>query len=251
MTPNGTIRIVPTFEHVADAAATGFGEAARAAVSARGVFRVCLAGGSTPRPLYDRLTGDAGRGIPWPRLRAYFGDERCVPPGHADSNYGMARAALLDRVPIRPDGVYRIPGELGSGAAADVYEQTLRETLAEPDARFDLVLLGMGSDGHTASLFPHASALRVTDRWCVDATAPAAPTERVTLTVPILNAARRIVFLVSGKEKAAAIRAVLCGPHDPDRLPAQAIRPHDGELLWLLDEPAASDLPPSLGVRDS
>ncbi len=248
MTPERTIRVFPSPDDLVVAAAALFGETARAAIAARGVFRVCLAGGSTPRELYRRLAGDLGRDVSWPTALVYFGDERCVPPDHPDSNYGMARAAMLDRVPVRLNRVFRIPGEFGFGTAADVYEQTLRETLVGPDPRFDLVLLGLGADGHTASLFPHAPALHVTDRWCVGAVAPAEPKERVTLTLPILNASRCVVFLVTGKQKAGAAGAVLCGPRDPDRLPAQAVVPSDGGLFWLLDAAAASDLPPSVGV---
>ncbi len=251
MTPERTIRVFPSPDDLAVTAAALFSETARAAASARGEFRVCLAGGSTPKTLYRRLAGDLGRDVPWPSVCVYFGDERCVPPDHPDSIYGMARAALLDRVPVRPECIFRIPGEFGLGTASDAYEQTLRETLAAADGRFDLVLLGLGADGHTASLFPNTPALHVTDRWCVGAVAPVVPKERITLTLPILNAARRIVFLVTGKEKADAVRAVLCGPRDPDRLPAQAIQPIDGSFFWLLDESAASDLPQSLGIRRS
>ncbi|MBN1511261.1 MAG: 6-phosphogluconolactonase [Phycisphaerae bacterium] len=251
MTPERTIRVFPSPDGLAVAAAALFSETARAAASARGDSRVCLAGGSTPKGLYRRLAGDLGRDVPWPSVCAYFGDERCVPPDHPDSNYGMARATLLDRVPVRPECIFRIPGELGLGTAADTYEQTLRETLVAADGRFDLVLLGLGTDGHTASLFSQTPALHVTDRWCTGAVAPTAPKERVTLTLPILNAGRRVVFLVTGKEKAGVVRAVLCGPRDPDRFPAQAIQPTDGSLFWLLDESAASDLPQSLGVRRS
>ncbi len=248
MTPERTIRVFPSPDDLAVAAAALFSETARAAVASRGEFRVCLAGGSTPKGLYRRLAGDLGRDVPWPSVCVYFGDERCVPPDHPDSNYGMARSALLDRLPVSPNGVFRIPGEFGLGTASDTYEQTLRETLIAPNSRFDLVLLGLGTDGHTASLFPQTPALHVADRLCVEAMAPTAPKERVTLTLPILNAGRRIVFLVIGKEKAGVVHAVLCGPRDPDRLPAQAIRPIDGSLFWLLDESAASDLPSSLGV---
>lgn len=251
MTHERMIRVFPSPDDLAVTAAALFSETARAAASARGEFRVCLAGGSTPKGLYRRLAGDLGRDVPWPEVRVYFGDERCVPPDHPDSNYGMARSALLARVPVSPERIFRIPGEFGLGTAADAYEQTLRETLVAPNSRFDLVLLGLGTDGHTASLFPHTPALHVTDRWCAGAVAPTAPKERITLTLPILNAGRRIVFLVTGKEKADAVRAILCGPRDPNRLPAQAIRPIDSGLFWLLDESAASDLPSSLGVRRS
>lgn len=232
--------------------------AAGAAIHARGGFTIALSGGSTPRPLYEALAGAPWRDrIAWERVLVYWGDERCVPPDHEESNHRLARETLLDHVPVPGGSIHRIKGEIVPADAARDYETTLRRTVGSPrggdDAdqrdppRLDLALQGLGPDGHTASLFPAGDAITEDDRLvvAVDAsTTDVLPPEvdRISLTPPMLNAARRIVFLVAGEEKAAAVAAVLEGPRDPSRWPAQAIRAYDGETIWLLDTPAASRL---------
>jgi 6-phosphogluconolactonase len=215
----------------------------RAAVAARGRFALALAGGRTPRGLYALLARDATfRGaIPWDRTHVYWGDERHVPPEHPDSNYRMAREALLDHVPLPGANVHRVPvEEPDARRAAERYEHDLRAGFALAGAtppRFDLVVLGLGADGHTASLFPGAEALDETVRLAVATRAPAPPIERITLTLPVLNHAACVAFLVSGADKAAVVRAVLAEPRGPP-LPAQRVRPA-GRLVWLLDAAAA------------
>lgn len=189
-----------------------------------GDFRVALAGGSTPKDLYAALVD---RPVPWGRTRFYWGDERCVPPEHADSNYRMAREALLSKVPVPPENIHRIQAERPD--AAELYE-------AELEGRFDLVLLGMGPDGHTASLFPDTEALREAKRLVLANWVPKLGARRITLTYPALNAARNVLFLVSGPDKARAAGEVL---REGKVLPAGLVRPADGRLIWLLDRPAA------------
>lgn len=250
MSDGRTVVVHADPDDLVDDAAPRFGDVARRAVEARGRFAIALAGGSTPRPLYERLAARPDA-IPWKSTEVFWGDERCVPPDHDDSNYRMARGTLLDRVPISDDRVHRIPAEEPDPeVAAALYERTLRRVLAPPgDAtpRLDLALLGLGSDGHTASLFPHASALRADDRLVavVRASEPSLrppKVERITLTPRALDAARHVVFLVTGAEKAEAVAAVLADEGDDDRWPARRVRPDDGEVLWLLDEAAAGAL---------
>ncbi len=231
----------------ADAAAAArlcaerFAAAAREAVEARGRFAVALAGGSTPRRAYALLAAEPfAAAVPWQRVQFWWGDERCVPPGHPRSNFRMAREALLSRVPVAAGGVHRVRGELGAARAADAYARELAEAWGGGPPRLDLVHLGMGADGHTASLFPFAPAL-------LERVRPAAPAlhdgePRVTLTPPTLDAASRVEFLVTGADKAARVRAVLRGALDPLRIPAQLVRPASGEPVWILDEAAASRL---------
>lgn len=222
---------------------------AGAAVRERGCFRLALSGGSTPAGLYRALASpeEAPR-LFWPSIELYFGDERCVPPDHPESNFGMVKRTLLDAVPVPPSQVHRIQGELPPPEAAAAYEQELYQCFrlgAGAVPRFDLILLGLGPDGHTASLFPHTSALRVQDRLAVANEVPQLQTTRITLTAPVLNEARTILFLVAGADKAGAAQSVLEGPRDPERFPAQIIRPRDGEVTWLVDRSAAALLDPS------
>ncbi|MEA2375658.1 MAG: 6-phosphogluconolactonase [Thermoleophilaceae bacterium] len=211
------------------------------AVAAGG--HIVLTGGSTPKACYERL---AAMDLDWSGATLWFSDERCVPPDDELSNYGMARKALLDRLPKIADGgpaVKRIAGERGPGAAADDYERELRETLGEELPRLDLVLLGLGPDAHVASLFPGQSSLNVQDRLAVGVEEagmePYVP--RVSLTLPVLNAARSVVFLVSGADKAEAVARAFAGEPTPDA-PGSLVRPHDGELTVLLDHAAAANL---------
>ncbi len=201
---------------------------AREAIAARGRWSVALSGGQTPRALY-RLLGDEPGAIEWSCVDVLFGDERCVPPTHPDSNYAMAKQALLARVPISPSRVHRMRGESDDPAsAAAEYEADLRATLG-PDGLLDLALMGMGSDGHTASLFPGDAALGERRRLCIAAFVPGLDAPRITLTYPLFENAREILFLVTGQDKAEALNAVLHGPRDPQRLPSQPIVHRDGD----------------------
>ena len=252
----------PTIQVAADAAALSemaaheFVCQAQAAVQARGVFTVALAGGSTPKSLYARLAsttslsleqspGSADRGlcVPWDKVHVFWGDERHVPPDHTDSNYRMAYEAMLSKVPVPPANVHRIKTETPDAhTAAAEYEQELQSffRLAPGQLpRFDLVLLGMGPDGHTASLFPGTDALHEPTRLVVAPWVEKFHTYRVTLTLPVLNNAAKGIFLVSGEDKAETLRAVLQGDHQPDSLPAQGVHPTQGTLLWLVDRAAA------------
>jgi 6-phosphogluconolactonase len=243
------LTIVPDAAALAEAAADAFVEAATSAVAARGRFTVALAGGSTPRTAYELLaTPPRSARVPWARTHVFFGDERGVEPGHPDSNYGMAHAALLAKVPIPAAQVHRIRGEAGDPEeAARDYARTLAEVFGTRRGelpRFDLVLLGVGVDGHTASLFPGSPAVKEVFRpvAAVHAAAAAIP-QRFTLTLPVLNAAARLVVLVAGAEKAKVVRAAL-----GDRgaaLPAAMIAPAEGRLTWILDRAAAALLPPT------
>jgi len=216
--------------------------AATTTIAAAGRFTLALSGGSTPRALYARLAEPAqATRMDWGRVHLFWGDERCVPPTDGSSNYRMANEALLSKVPIPPANVHRIHGEDEPRAAANAYETLLRSCFAGA-ATFDLVLLGMGSNGHTASLFPGLTALDETERWVAAELVPEVGMWRVTLTAPAINAAARVLFLVAGRDKAATLRDVLSGPRDPRRLPAQLISPSPGRLTWLVDEAAAAEL---------
>ncbi|HYM70412.1 MAG TPA: 6-phosphogluconolactonase [bacterium] len=236
-------------------AAEQFVVSARSAVAARGECAVALAGGNTPRRLYETLAGEPYRDrIPWGGLRVFFGDERCVPPDDPRSNYHMVRASLLARVPVAGDRVHRMPAERPDlDAAAEEYERTLRRYLPKaPDGwpRFDWVLLGLGGNAHTASLFPGTPVVHEARRAVVSLYVPEVRANRMTVTPPVLNRAASVVFLAAGPEKADAVRRVLEGPWDPDAVPAQVVRPVDGTLLWLLDVAAAARLTrPIPGVR--
>lgn len=227
-----TIDVFDTPDALAMAAADAF--AAATATAPR--FSVALAGGSTPKRMYALL---ADAPVNWSRVHVYWGDERCVPPTDSASNYRMTREALLDHVPIPSDNVHRMRGEIDPATAAAEYEQRLRSTL---DVRFDLVLLGLGSDGHTASLFPHAATLQESDRWVVADYAAVVSMWRITLTPVAINTAARVWFLVAGEEKADVLRRIVHGPRLPHELPAQLIAPPAGELRWLVDAAAASRL---------
>ena len=233
-------------ESVAQGASQWIAELAREGVSQRGRFSVALAGGSTPRRIYEILAGDDGPGnsLDWPKVHVFFGDERTVPPDHSDSNFRMAHEALLSLVAIPAENVHRMIGEGDAVANARLYEDELRSFFGD-DAdwpAFDLVMLGMGDDGHTASLFPATTALEERRAWVVANWVEKFDTFRVTLTAPAVNAARHVMFMVAGGSKAARLREVLHGEHDPQRLPSQLIRPDDGSLEWLVDRAAAAEL---------
>ena len=223
---------------LSEAAAHLFVEEAQKAIEEAGRFAVALAGGSTPRDTYEVLATERGEpeDLEWSRIHVFFGDERAVPPDHKDSNYRMANEALLSRVPV--GGVYRMRGELPPPEAATLYEREL-ETFFGGPPRFDLVLLGIGEDGHTASLFPRTPALDVCDRFVVENPVEKLGTTRITLTIPAINAALRVVCLVAGEGKAKALKEILEGDADPHDYPAKLIRPANGPQ-WLVDRSAAS-----------
>lgn len=230
---------------IAAAALDLFVRAAVAAIRKRGQFRVALAGGQTPRKLYQRLASRPVTALDWSAIHVFFGDERPVPPDHSDSNFRMATESLLSRVPLPADNVHRLRGELAPELAAAEYEAELRRGFALEDGawpRFDLVLLGMGADGHTASLFPETDALRETRRLACANWVPKFGCHRLTLTLPVINAARQVVFLVAGADKARSVKEVLGHPAAEPPLPAALVHPTNGELTWLLDAAAAAEL---------
>lgn len=237
------VKVVHDQNAVGYAAAEHFLDVYQRSVTARGRFCVALSGGSTPRYLHRLLASEAfSRRIDWAEVELYWGDERCVPPDHPDSNYRMARQTLIDLVPIPQTNVHRILAELDPQVAAADYERVLEAGFTAEDSRFDLILLGMGGDGHTASLFPGSAALDVRDRLVVANYVEKLSAWRITFTALFINTAAHVVFMVTGEEKADALRAVLKGEHHPQKLPAQFIKPENGELLWIVDEAAASRL---------
>ncbi len=244
------IDVRPDAASLANAAAERFATSAERAIAASGRFVVAFSGGSTPRRTYERLAREpfASR-IEWSRVHVIWGDERCVPPSDANSNFRMAREALLEYVPIPEANIHRIRGENDPRGAAASYEAELRALLrtptgaprTEPGLRIDLVLLGLGDNGHTASLFPGSTVLNESEQWVAADEVDAAPSMRVTLTAPVLNAAAELVFLVAGAEKAPMLARVLNGPRRPLELPAQLIAPSEGEVIWLVDSAAAAE----------
>jgi 6-phosphogluconolactonase len=244
------IDVFPDKAALVRAAAEQFVTIAGQAIGARERCLIALSGGSTPKPLYELLaTAPYAARVDWGRVHLFWGDERCVPPDHPDSNYRMTREALLDRAPIPPDNVHRIRGEREPDAAADEYERLLRRFFpaadgAGPARSFDLVLLGMGPDGHTASIFPGSAAVGETRRWAM-AVHVERPREmwRVTLTTPVLNAAAEVAFLVAGADKAARLQDVLrAGEGAAPTVPAQLVRPTAGSVRWMVDAAAAGAL---------
>ncbi len=239
---SGELRSFAGPRELAESAAELLARTAARAVRDRGAFKLVLSGGNTPRALYARLAEPpfASR-IPWEKVQVHWGDERFVPPQHEQSNYRLAAETLLSRVPVPADHVHPIPTDAPTPEQAALsYAGTLRALAAEQGRSppcFDLVLLGLGSDGHTASLFPGGPECAERERWCVASRAPegAAVLERITLTLPVLNAARCVLFLVSGTEKRQTLQKVLRpAPGEERRYPAQLVRPA-GELLWLAD----------------
>jgi 6-phosphogluconolactonase len=214
---------------------------AGAAASTPGRFSLVLSGGRAPRPLLGMLARGQPRTLPWERVHAFWADERCVPAGHPESNAGQARALLLERVPIPAENVHRIRGEDPPGRAAASYRDELERFFGSGPPAFDVVLLGLGADGHTCSLFPGSPALE-SPRAAEPAVAPEGVRDRVTLTPAGLRGARRIVYLVTGPEKASAVARALEGDGTPSELPSRAVRPAAGEPLWVLDREAATGL---------
>ena len=242
------IEVLPDPEALARRAADLFASAAQEAAAARGAFTVALSGGHAPRPFYALLARQQfAQKVPWRRVYLYWGDERCVPPDSERSNYGMAHEAFIRHVPIPDGNVQRMRGEDEPEEAARAYERLLSQPPAlaahsQADLPvLDFVVLGLGPDGHTASLFPHSPALAVEDSLVV-VNEGEGTGKRLTMTYPVLNAARRAVFIVSGAAKAGIVAEVLEGLRAPDAVPAQAVGPVHGSLTWLLDEAAASQL---------
>jgi 6-phosphogluconolactonase len=228
---------------VAEAAAGHIVAASSRRLEEGGPFTLCLAGGSTPKLLYELLATEPWRSkIDWATTLIFFGDERCVPPDHADSNYAMAKAALLDHVPLPGDNVYRMKGELPPSEAAVQYDAMLSDLWGDIDTGkgFDICLLGMGDDAHTASLFPHTAALDApAGKLCVANHVPKLDVDRLTLTYEAINRSREVLFLVVGEKKAVALDQVLHGDGDPAEYPSMRIDPDIGTLRFLIDPPAA------------
>ena len=221
---------------------------AREAVAARGKARVAISGGSTPKLTFELLAGPPYREeMPWSKLEIYWVDERCVPPDHPDSNYRMTKQALLSKAPLQASQVFRIHGELEPEKAASDYEAEIRRNFRLEGAEmpvFDVILLGMGPDGHTASLFPHTAALNERLRISVaNHVLSQKDAWRVTLTWPVINQGQDVFFLIQGADKAAKLKDVLLGPYNPEELPSQLIQPKNGRLTLLLDSAAAGPLP--------
>jgi 6-phosphogluconolactonase len=243
-------RVFPQQDALAHATAERLVQGIQSAVAARGVARIAISGGTTPKVVFALLANPDEpyrSAIPWDRLWIFWVDERCVPPDHPDSNYGAARSLLLDKVPLPPDHIIRIEGELDPEEAAARYESAIRGHYRLEGAEgpvFDVVQLGMGDDGHCASLFPHTAALHEMIRISVANHVPQQKQSwRVTLTWPVINAARDVFFLIDGPAKADPLGRVLQGPYDPETLPSQLIQPQNGRLLFLLDTAAAAHLP--------
>ena len=238
------IRIFASPEHLFHAAAERFFQIGSQAIRDRGRFAVALSGGSTPRGMHQELVRSFSEQLPWRDVFFFWSDERHVPPTDPDSNYRMANETLLSKLPIPADHIFRVPAETpNAGAAAEVYEQTLQGFFVPGPGsfpRFDLVLLGMGPDGHTASLFPATTALDEKKHWVVANWVEKFSTFRITFTYPLLNHAANIMFLVCGADKAAMVGRALKDP--AANLPCQGVKPEDGELMWFLDQAAAAKL---------
>jgi len=238
------IRVFQDAEAVSLAAAELFVARAAHAIASTNRFGVAISGGITPRSAFELLARPPlSNRVDWSRVHIFWVDERCVAPTDDRSNYRWAREVLLDRVSIPPKNIHRIFGEKPPSVSAEAYQTTLEQFFGTRLPRFDLMLLGLGEDGHTASLFPGAPALLESTRWVVEVVASPDGLSRVTLTIALINQACMIAFLVAGATKAAALRNVFVDSIDPLRLPAQAIRPEKGDLLWLVDRPAAALLP--------
>jgi len=216
------------------------------AICTHGEFTLCLTGGATPASTYELLATRFRLSVDWKEVQFFWGDERCVPPDDPASNFGMANRTILSKLALRPEQVHRMRGEDDPAQAAQDYEGELRAffRLEQPGdfQSFNLVLLGLGENAHVASLFPHHSALHEETRLAVAVDVAAVPRRRISLTVPVINSAERVMFLVSGEKKAAAVKNILQGPQDPEEYPGQLVKPHSGEIVWLIDKAAGSEL---------
>jgi 6-phosphogluconolactonase len=242
------LRIFSTSEDLFGAAAELVATLAQEAISQRRCFSVALAGGSTPRRLYELLASEPYRAkIDWRNCEVFWGDERAVPPEHSESNYKLASDSLLQQVPVDAAKVHRMRGEATDlERAALEYQREIATVFGvsatETPPPLDLVLLGIGEDGHTASLFPYTAAIRESERWIVANDVSQQKMHRLTMTLPIINRARHVLFLVVGESKAAVLEEILEGPPDFERLPTQAVRPDNGKLHWFVDFSAAARL---------
>ncbi len=249
VTTEVTYEVLPGADNLARAMAEHLVEAVQAAVATRGVARIAISGGTTPKRTFEMLADANGpyeRAIPWDKLDLFWVDERCVPPDDKDSNYRMTREAMLEKVPLPAERVFRIEGELEPEAAAARYESAIRNRFRLEGAEaptFDLIALGMGPDGHTASLFPHTEGLHELGRIAIANHVVQKETWRVTLTSPVINQGRKVIFLIGGADKAEVLSRVLGDTYDPETWPSQLVRPKTGELLFLLDQAAAAQLP--------
>jgi 6-phosphogluconolactonase len=244
-----TAKVASSASEVAQLAATYLTEAVTSAVAARGIARIAVSGGSTPKAVFELLADPTApflTRIPWQNLQLFWVDERCVPPTHEDSNFRMTRAAMLDKVPLPVENIHRMEGELDPEEAASRYEAEIRNAFRLEGAQtptFDLVILGLGPDGHTASLFPHTEGLNEMSRIVIANHVPQKDVWRISLTWPVITQGREVAFLIEGEEKAEMIRTVFTGPYNPEQYPAQLIRPASGKLTLLLDTAAAAGLP--------
>jgi len=240
-----SVAIYPDIDTLSHEAARYVVRVASEAITTHGRFTLALAGGSTPKKLYGLLASAPYRDqIDWARTEIFWSDERCVPPDSEDSNYHLAHEALLSKVPLPPSQIHRMPADAEDRAeAALTYTQELQRVFGTNGTpAIDLIQLGMGPEGHTASLFPHQASLHEQTRLIMPVTVPKPPPPRLTFTPPLLNAASHVLFLVTGQDKAEALQAVLEGVYNPDEYPAQIIRPTQGEVTWMLDPTAASKL---------
>ncbi len=245
---NKNIEVFRDLDSLIETAAQVFVDAAHKAIAERGIFTVVLTGGNTVKDLHVLLASPANRRkIAWEKVRFFWGDERQVPPDHPESNYGQARDLFLSHVGAREENIFRIRGELEPQEAVNDYEEKLRENASGnlDWPRFDLVFLSMGSDGHIASIFPGviSEVERCSPVLATTADYQGRPAQRVSMTPLVFNSARQILLLVSGKGKAAVLRKVLCGEGDARYYPALRIHPKDGEVVWFIDEAAATQLP--------
>jgi 6-phosphogluconolactonase len=246
MSSSVEIRVLTTPQELSEVAAEELVRCSKAAISERGRFTIALSGGSTPKNLFNLLATNARTVLPWDRTFFFWGDERHVPPTDPESNYRMAEDTMLSKIPVAAGNVFRIPAENpDAAAAADAYEQTLRKFFQLKPGEvpvFDLILLGIGPDGHTASLFPNSPGPQEKSRLVIANWVDKLKTSRLTLTLPVLNAARCVVFLVSGTDKASVLRTVLEEDAPPEQYPSKLVKPESGKLIWLLDRAAASEL---------
>lgn len=235
------IRVAPDVAGLARQAADTIQDIANTAISQAGRFSIALSGGSTPKTLFALLGTEYAQKIDWKNTHIFWSDERCVPPDDADSNYMMARETLLDHVPLPAANINRIKGELPPEVGAVQYEAVLHTFFHNQLPRFDIILLGMGDDGHTASLFPGTEAVNERQRWVIpNHVTTAKQTWRITFTVPVINNAANVMFLIAGSGKAERLKQVIQGAFTPNELPSQLVKPTDGNLIWAVDHAAAS-----------
>lgn len=239
------IAIYPDIDVLSHEAAQYIVRIATASVKSHGRFTIALSGGTTPRKLYGLLGSEPYRSqIDWTLVHIFWSDERCVPPDSEESNYHLAHEVLLSKISIPAVQVHRMPADMPDrNAASQEYTNEMRRVFGTDGIpNFDLIQLGMGPEGHTASLFPHQAALHEQQRLVVPVSVPKPPPDRLTFTPPLLNAARNVLFLVTGSDKADALHAVLEDPYNPDEYPAQIVRPPNGEVTWMVDTAAAAKL---------